>query len=91
MKLLLKLSWRNLWRNKRRLFLTLLAIAFAAFATIAMRGLQLGTYAVNIKHVVSSAKSNLSIDRGAQIIYGSERSEYWYYPVSVYSMIKYYY
>jgi putative ABC transport system permease protein len=32
--------------------LTLAAIAFATFATIAMRGIQLGTYAVNISNVV---------------------------------------
>lgn len=52
MRLLLKLAWRNIWRNKRRSILTLLAVAFATFATIAMRGLQLGTYDINIKNAV---------------------------------------
>ncbi len=63
MKLLLTLAWRNLWRNKRRLILTLAAIAFAAFATIAMRGIQLGTYAVNIKNMVSLFSGYLQIQR----------------------------
>ena len=63
MKLLLKLGWRNIGRNKRRLLLTLSAIAFATFATIGMRGIQLGTYAVNIKNVVQLFSGYLQIQR----------------------------
>lgn len=63
MKLLLKLGWRNIGRNKRRLLLTLSAIAFATFATIGMRGIQLGTYAVNIKNVVRLFSGYLQIQR----------------------------
>lgn len=63
MKLLIKLGWRNLGRNKRRLLLTLSAIAFATFATIGMRGIQLGTYAVNIKNVVKLFSGYLQIQR----------------------------
>jgi len=51
-KLLLILGWRNIWRNKRRSILTILAVTFAVMLSIAMRGVQLGTYDVNIKHVV---------------------------------------
>lgn len=53
MSLLFKLAWRNLWRNKRRSIITILAIFFAAMLSIAMRGLQIGTYAVNIENAVS--------------------------------------
>jgi ABC-type lipoprotein release transport system permease subunit len=60
-KLLLKLAWRNLWRNKRRSLITLAAIAFATFAAIAMRGMQKGTYAANIKHVVNMFSGYLQI------------------------------
>lgn len=61
MKLILKLAWRNVWRNKRRSLLTLLAIAFAAMAAIAMRGLQLGTYAVNISNAVEMFSGYMQI------------------------------
>jgi putative ABC transport system permease protein len=63
LKLLIKLGWRNIGRNKRRLLLTLSAIAFATFATIGMRGIQLGTYAVNIKNVVHLFSGYLQIQR----------------------------
>jgi putative ABC transport system permease protein len=63
LKLLLKLGWRNIGRNKRRLLLTLAAIAFATFATIGMRGIQLGTYAVNISNVVHLFSGYLQIQR----------------------------
>lgn len=63
MKLLLKLAWRNIWRNKRRSLLTLLAISFATFASISMRGIQLGTYEVNIKNIVGLFTGYLQIQQ----------------------------
>ena len=63
MKLLFKLAWRNIWRNKRRLLLTLLAISFAVFFTIGMRGIQIGTYDVNIKNVVKLYSGYLQVQR----------------------------
>ncbi len=61
MKLLIKLAWRNLWRNRRRSLLTLLAIAFATLASIGMRGIQHGTYAVNIENTVRILSGYLQI------------------------------
>ena len=63
MRLLLKLGWRNIWRNKRRSLLTLAAISFATLAAVAMRGVQLGTYAVNIKNAVQLFTGYLQIQR----------------------------
>ena len=39
-----KLSWRNIWRNKRRSALTILAIVFATALLVFMLSFQLGSY-----------------------------------------------
>ena len=44
MGILLRLAWRNLWRHKRRTWLTSSAIAFAATLLVFMISLQLGAY-----------------------------------------------
>jgi len=50
--MLLKLAWRNIWRNWRRSILTILAVFFAALLSIVSRSMQLGTYEENIKTTV---------------------------------------
>jgi putative ABC transport system permease protein len=60
-KLLIKLAWRNIWRNKRRSFLTLAAVTFAVLMAIGMRGIQLGTYALNIRTAVELFSGYLQI------------------------------
>ncbi len=59
--MLLKLAWRNIWKNKRRSLITLAAVVFAAVMAIAMRGIQLGTYALNIRSVVELFSGYLQI------------------------------
>ncbi len=44
MKLYLTLAWRNIWRNKRRTFLTSASIFFAIILAIFTRALQNGSY-----------------------------------------------
>lgn len=61
MKLILKMAWRNLWRNWRRSFITILAIVFATLASIAMRGIQSGTYDANIKRTVEMYSGYIQI------------------------------
>ncbi|MBU2506635.1 MAG: ABC transporter permease [Bacteroidetes bacterium] len=63
MGLLLKLSWRNIWRNKRRSLLTLIAIVFATMTAIAMRGVQIGTYDVNIKYVLNLFSGYIQVQK----------------------------
>lgn len=61
MKLLIKLAWRNIWRNKRRSVLTLLAIIFATFLSISTRGIQKGIYELSIKTAVENFPGYLQI------------------------------
>ncbi len=63
MRLLLKLAWRNVWRNKRRSFITIAAIVFAVMLSVATRGLQLGTYEANIKSIVRLSSGYLQIQK----------------------------
>lgn len=63
MNLLAKLAWRNILRNKRRSLLTVLAVTFAALLSIAMRGMQVGTYAVNIQNVVRMFSGYCQVQR----------------------------
>lgn len=51
---LLKIAWRNLWRNKRRTAVTISSILFAVFFAITMRSMQLGTYDHMIKGMIES-------------------------------------
>lgn len=61
--MLRKLAWRNIWRNKRRSIITILAVTFAVMLSIAMRGLQLGTYEVNIETAVNMFPGYLQIQK----------------------------
>lgn len=59
--MLIKIAWRNVWRNKRRSFITIAAIFIAIFLTILMRSLQLGMYENMIKNVVGSFSGYVQI------------------------------
>lgn len=53
MKTFLIFAWRNLWRNRKRSFLTLVTIIFAVFLAVVMRSMQLGSYGAMIKGTVA--------------------------------------
>lgn len=63
MILLFKLAWRNVWRNKRRSLLTILAIFFAAFLTIVVVGMQDGTWEHSVRTSVRMMSGFLQIQR----------------------------
>ncbi|WP_073604182.1 ABC transporter permease [Vibrio aerogenes] len=48
--MLLRLAWRNLWRQKRRTLLTASALALALVLSLLTRALQEGSYALGIDH-----------------------------------------
>ncbi len=48
--MLIKLAWRNLWRQKRRTLLTAFALALALILSLLMRSIQEGSYTANIEN-----------------------------------------
>ncbi|CUT01763.1 ABC transporter permease [Candidatus Chrysopegis kryptomonas] len=63
MKFFLKFAWRNIWRNKRRTLITILAVMFATSLTVVMRGLQLGSYAYFIRTIAGDYSGYIQIQR----------------------------
>lgn len=60
---ILKLSWRNIWRNKRRTIITIASIMFALFFAIIMRAFQTGSYAKMKKNAVESYSGYFQIHK----------------------------
>ncbi len=48
----LKLSWRNLWRNRKRTLITVSAIAFAVLAAVFMQSINRGSHEMMIDNMV---------------------------------------
>ncbi|MEL6256339.1 MAG: ABC transporter permease [Bacteroidota bacterium] len=61
--MLLKLAWRNLWRNKRRTLITTASIFVAVILSTFMRSLQEGSYNEMIKNAVSFYSGYIQIHK----------------------------
>jgi len=54
LKLLIKLSWRNIFRNKKRSIITIVSVFIAVFLALFIRSMQLGMYDSVIKNVAGN-------------------------------------
>jgi ABC-type lipoprotein release transport system permease subunit len=63
MTILLRLAWRNLWRHKRRTWLTASAIAFSAMLLVFMITLQLGAYDMIIDTTLRVYTGQMQVQR----------------------------
>ncbi|MDH3321353.1 MAG: hypothetical protein OEM04_00095, partial [Flavobacteriaceae bacterium] len=61
--MILKIAWRNIWRNKRRTLITVASIMFALFFAIIMRGFQRGSYAKMKENAVESYTGYIQIHK----------------------------
>lgn len=63
MGMLFKIAWRNILRNKRRTLITMVAIVFAAYLSVLMRGMQKGIYKVSITNAVELMSGYMQIQQ----------------------------
>lgn len=66
-----KLAWRNIWRNKRRTFLTVLSILVAVVLSVFTRSMQLGSYNNMVDNIAGKFNGYIQIQ---QKDYWEERS-----------------
>lgn len=59
--LILKLAWRNIWRNKRRTLITMTSIVVAVLLSAVMRSMQEGSYEMMIDSTVGSFSGYLQV------------------------------
>jgi putative ABC transport system permease protein len=63
MNTILKIAWRNIWRNKRRTLITVASIMFALFFAIIMRGFGRGSYEKMKENAVKSYSGYIQIHK----------------------------
>ena len=58
---LIKIAWRNIWRNKKRTVLTMLSIILAIFLSLFTRSMQMGTFGSMIDNAVKLSTGYIQI------------------------------
>jgi putative ABC transport system permease protein len=71
MKLLLKLAWRNLWRNKRRSLITISSVLFAVLLAIVFYSMEQGSYERMIDSMVKYSTGYIQVQ---DVMYRDEPS-----------------
>lgn len=62
-----RLAWRNLWRNRRRTWLTLGAMVFCNILLVFSIALQLGSYDMMIENTLSAFTGHLQVQRAGYL------------------------
>jgi ABC-type lipoprotein release transport system permease subunit len=58
---LIKIAWRNIWRNKKRTILTMVSIILAIFLSLFTRSMQLGTFGSMVTNAVKLSTGYIQI------------------------------
>ncbi len=61
--MLFKLAWRNIWRNKRRTFITMASIFFAVVLSVAMKGLKEGSYNKMMENILGAHSGYIQVQQ----------------------------
>ncbi|MDH7515866.1 MAG: FtsX-like permease family protein [Bacteroidota bacterium] len=61
--MIVRLAWRNIWRNQRRTILTILAVLFACFFLLVQQGMDRGADAEQIRFMVSLFTGAMQVQR----------------------------
>ena len=71
MKILVKLAWRNIWRNKKRSLITISSVLFAVLLAILFKSFEVGSYGQMIENMVRYSTGYIQIQ---DVLYEEEPS-----------------
>jgi putative ABC transport system permease protein len=60
---ILKIAWRNIWRNRRRTLITIASIFLAIFFSLIMRSIQIGTFSHLVDNAVHSYTGYIQVHK----------------------------